>query len=78
MCFLRFRQGVEFLSFDEKPVFFIFGVITPPYNDRKYFEVLTWLGRIFSECFWLKDSLLAAESPAEIRDILVNLSKEIA
>lgn len=78
VCFLRFKQGVEFMSIDDQPVYFIFAAITPPYEDKKYFNVLAWLGRAFTECFWLKDSLLAAGTPEEIRSIFINVAKEYA
>ena len=72
VCFLRFRDGVEFMSLDNEPIQYLFGVITPPYDDKKYFNVLSWLGKIFTECYWLKDSLLACETPEEARSILIS------
>jgi len=78
MCFMRFGSGIEFMSLDDKPVYFIFGVITPPYRDKKYISCLSWLSRAFSECFWLKDSLLAVETPAEVREIMVKLSGQFS
>ena len=75
MCFLRFRQGIEFMSLDGAPVHFVFGLATPPYADREYFDVLTWLGRIFHDCFWLREALMEARDPAEVRGILHGLAK---
>lgn len=78
MCFIRFAGGIEFMSLDDRPVYFIFGVITPPYRDRKYISCLSWLSRVFSECFWLKDALFALETPAEVREIMVELSGQFS
>ena len=78
ICFVRCSEGVEFISLDEKPVHFIFGVITPPYSDKEYTECLSWLSRMFSECFWLKDSLMSAETPSEVREIMVTLSGQFS
>ena len=75
MGFVRFSQGIEFCSVDDEPVFFMFGIVTPPYEDRLYFEVLKWVGRMFGECTWLRDALLAARTPAEVRGIFLGLAR---
>ncbi len=71
LCFIRYKEGIEFLSLDEQPVYFIFGVVTPPYDDRKYSQVLPWLGKIFTECYWLPEALRECETAEEARNLLI-------
>jgi mannitol/fructose-specific phosphotransferase system IIA component (Ntr-type) len=75
MSFVRFSGGIDFCSADDQPVVFMFGIVTPPYEDRLYCGVLKWVGRMFRECDWLRDALLAAQTPAEVRSIFLGLAR---
>jgi len=77
MCFVRFAEGVEFFSPDGEPVYFVFGIVTPPYDDKRYVTVLKWISRVFAECFWLRDSLMNVKSASEVRDIMAGLASDV-
>jgi len=73
VVFARSVEGVEFLSLDGKPAHIFFALAAPPYDDDLFLECYRWVGRAFTEEFWLYDALLEAATPDEVLSILHGL-----
>ena len=71
--FARSVDGVEYMSLDQKPTHFFFGLTSPPYDDSLYLEAYSWVTRSFKEEFWLHDALMTAQNSEEVLSILHGL-----
>ena len=64
------NDGIEFESFDEKPVHIIFLIATPKGNYDMHLHMLANIAKIFGHHPHIKDKILKAKSPAEVYEIL--------
>jgi len=65
------RKGIEFDSFDNKPVHIIFMIATPRANyESQHLQVLSNIAKIFGHHPHIKDQIIKAKSPEEIYGIL--------
>jgi fructose PTS system EIIBC or EIIC component len=67
MCFLRYPDGVPMESLDGKPVFMVFGIVTPYYEeDTDYQKVYRKLLSNIQADPAFREELMTLETPGEI------------
>lgn len=65
IAFMRSEQGVYFDTLDKEPVHIFVGIVTPPYEDKKYLQVVSMFSK-FALDGSLADTIMNAESPKDI------------
>ena len=69
------RQGIDFLSLDEKPVHTVFLLLSPPANSGTHIKLLARIARLMRQPDIL-DELLSATSAEEVIDRIRQFDKQ--
>jgi len=70
------RNGVDFKALDGEPVFLFFLLVYPQTSVEDHLKALAKAAKIFRDNF-VKDSVLSADSPKKIMQILLSKEAEI-
>ena len=65
VLFARSREGIEFESLDEKPVYLLFLIAAPKHESTKVLKILAKVSRLLNNANF-RQSLLEAETPQDI------------